>query len=134
MVVVGDAKQSIYRFRRAEVRLFRDIAEKARENPGWDVLHLKQNFRSRPAILRFVNRVFADLIEASDEADQTDYEAIDPPPGLPEEPSVVALRFGRHAGEKYGEREEKTNEWNRPIKKYGLHNPTPSSVRKPGKQ
>jgi ATP-dependent exoDNAse (exonuclease V) beta subunit len=57
------------------------------------VLHLTQNFRSRPAILRFVNRVFAELIQESDEADQPAYQAIAPPPGLPEEPAVVALRF-----------------------------------------
>jgi len=90
LVVVGDAKQSIYRFRRAEVRLFRELTRDASPEA---VVHLVQNFRARPAILRFVNRVFADLIQASDEADQPPYEAIAPPPGLPEEPSVVALRF-----------------------------------------
>ncbi len=90
LVVVGDAKQSIYRFRRAEVRLFRELT---RDAPEGGVLHLVQNFRSRPAILRFVNRVFAELIQASDEADQPAYEAIAAPPDLSEEPSVVALRF-----------------------------------------
>lgn len=91
LVVVGDAKQSIYRFRRAEVRFFRNLS---REDGGERaVLHLRQNFRSRPSILRFVNQVFSTLIEASDEADQPDYEPIEPPPGLSEEPSVVALRF-----------------------------------------
>jgi ATP-dependent helicase/nuclease subunit A len=90
LVVVGDAKQSIYRFRRAEVRLFRELV---REAENGRVLHLTQNFRSRPAILGFVNRVFEGLIQESDEADQTRYEAIAPPPGLSEEPSVVALRF-----------------------------------------
>ncbi|HVQ28516.1 MAG TPA: UvrD-helicase domain-containing protein, partial [Vicinamibacteria bacterium] len=94
LVVVGDAKQSIYRFRRAEVALFRKVAAEARTRPGWAVLSLTQNFRSKPAILRFVNRVFAGLIQASDEAGQPAYEPIAPPPGLGEEPSVVALRFG----------------------------------------
>ena len=96
LVVVGDAKQSIYRFRRAEVRLFRELvreAERTTDNPSPRVLHLTQNFRSRPAILRFVNRVFEGLIQESDEADQTPYQAISPPPGLSEEPSVIALRF-----------------------------------------
>jgi ATP-dependent helicase/nuclease subunit A len=93
LVVVGDAKQSIYRFRRAEVRLFRELVARSQTAPGGAVLHLVQNFRSRPAILRFVNRVFAELIQASEEADQPPYEAIVPPPGLPEEPAVVALRF-----------------------------------------
>jgi ATP-dependent helicase/nuclease subunit A len=127
LVVVGDAKQSIYRFRRAEVRLFRELvneAEQGASDPGGSggtespphevggnslasrppaqapleesgsrVLHLTQNFRSRPAILGFVNRVFEGLIQASDEADQPAYEAIAPPPGLPEGPAVVGLRF-----------------------------------------
>ncbi len=92
LVVVGDAKQSIYRFRRAEVRLFRELTG-AGAAGGRVVLHLVQNFRSRPAILRFVNRVFSELIQYSEEADQPAYEAIEPPPGLPAEPSVVALRF-----------------------------------------
>ena len=93
LVVVGDAKQSIYRFRRAEVSLFRRASEAAATRPGHAVLHLTQNFRSRPAVLRFINRVFARLLQASDEAGQPAYESIAPPPGLPEEPSVVALRF-----------------------------------------
>jgi ATP-dependent helicase/nuclease subunit A len=93
LVVVGDAKQSIYRFRRAEVRLFRELAEEAGRAPGAAVLRLTQSFRARPAILRFVNRIFAELVQASEEADQIGYEPIDPPPGLSEEPSVVALRF-----------------------------------------
>ena len=93
LVVVGDAKQSIYRFRRAEVRLFRELAREAQARDSRSLVRLRQNFRSRPAILRFVNRVFADLIQASDETDQPPYEPIDPPPGLSEEPSVVALRF-----------------------------------------
>ncbi|HEY2945800.1 MAG TPA: UvrD-helicase domain-containing protein [Vicinamibacteria bacterium] len=93
LVVVGDAKQSIYRFRRAEVSLFRRASEAAATRPGHAVLHLTQNFRSRPAVLRFVNRVFARLLQASDEAGQPAYEPIAPPPGLPEDPSVLALRF-----------------------------------------
>jgi len=93
LVVVGDAKQSIYRFRRAEVSLFEAISTRAARTPGQAVLHLTQNFRSRPAILRFVNRAFTELIQFSTEGGQTRYEPIDPPPGLPEGASVIALRF-----------------------------------------
>ncbi|HVD76710.1 MAG TPA: UvrD-helicase domain-containing protein [Vicinamibacteria bacterium] len=93
LVVVGDAKQSIYRFRRAEVSLFRRASEAAATRPGHAVLHLTQNFRSRPAVLRFINRVFAHLLQASEEAGQPAYEPIAPPPGLCEDPSVIALRF-----------------------------------------
>jgi ATP-dependent exoDNAse (exonuclease V) beta subunit len=93
LVVVGDAKQSIYRFRRAEVRLFQRASERARRTPGHEVLQLTQNFRSRPSILRFANRVFGELIQESQEAGQPAYEPIVPPPDLPEEPSVVGLEF-----------------------------------------
>jgi ATP-dependent exoDNAse (exonuclease V) beta subunit len=94
LLVVGDAKQSIYRFRRAEVALFRKLAEESKGRPGRGVLRLRQNFRSKPAILRFVNRVFADLIQESVETDQPGYEPISPEEGLGEEASVIALRFG----------------------------------------
>jgi ATP-dependent helicase/nuclease subunit A len=93
LVVVGDAKQSIYRFRRADVALFRRLSEEARGRAGHAVLQLTQSFRARPALLRFVNRAFAELIAFSREADQPAYEPIVPPPGLGEEPSVIALRF-----------------------------------------
>jgi ATP-dependent helicase/nuclease subunit A len=93
LVVVGDAKQSIYRFRRAEVALFRKVAEETKDRPGRARLRLTQNFRSKPAILRFVNRVFGDLIQESLETDQPRYEPISPQEGLGEEASVIALRF-----------------------------------------
>jgi ATP-dependent helicase/nuclease subunit A len=103
LVLVGDAKQSIYRFRRAEVSLFRRVSDEAARTEGSAVLHLTQNFRSRPAILRFVNRVFAEVLVASEEAGQPAYEAIAPPPGLSEEPSVVALAFATPEPFAYGE-------------------------------
>jgi ATP-dependent exoDNAse (exonuclease V) beta subunit len=94
LVVVGDAKQSIYRFRRAEVRLFRRLVARAGEPGRGAVLHLVQSFRSRPSILRFVNRVFAELVQESEESDQPPYEPIVPPPALEDDqPGVVALRF-----------------------------------------
>jgi ATP-dependent helicase/nuclease subunit A len=91
---VGDAKQSIYRFRRAEVALFRKLAEETKERPGRAVLRLDQNFRSKPAILRFVNRAFGALIQESADTDQPRYEPISPQEGLGDEASVIALRFG----------------------------------------
>ncbi len=51
----GDAKQSIYRFRGAEPRVF---AELRSELPEAGRLPLNLNFRSQPAILGFVNALF----------------------------------------------------------------------------
>ncbi len=52
---VGDYKQSIYRFRGADPRLFRERRE---GTPAQGQLSLTRNFRSQPAILEFVNALF----------------------------------------------------------------------------
>ena len=50
---VGDEFQSIYRFRHADVDVFRE-----RRSASSEVLALRQNYRSRPEVLAFVNHVF----------------------------------------------------------------------------
>jgi len=49
---VGDSKQSIYRFRGADVALFDGLRSSARPD---DLLQLTRNYRSQPGILQFVN-------------------------------------------------------------------------------
>jgi ATP-dependent helicase/nuclease subunit A len=53
LFIVGDAKQSIYRFRGAEV----DVFNRQREASG-KIIPLKDNFRSVPPVLHFVNEFF----------------------------------------------------------------------------
>jgi ATP-dependent exoDNAse (exonuclease V) beta subunit len=60
---VGDPKQSIYRFRRAEVTLFNDLKEKGLPRTGEFPLPMKPllltaNFRSRPHLIALANRLF----------------------------------------------------------------------------
>jgi ATP-dependent helicase/nuclease subunit A len=57
LFVVGDPKQSIYRFRRADIALYGQV--KQRFQAFGDVLELTANFRSRPPIEGLVNTVFA---------------------------------------------------------------------------
>lgn len=57
---VGDAKQSIYRFRNADLQLF----ERARAAHGAELVALDNNFRSVPGILTWVNEVFDELLDA----------------------------------------------------------------------
>jgi ATP-dependent exoDNAse (exonuclease V) beta subunit len=63
---VGDPKQSIYRFRRADLELYhrveRELGEGRRE--------LTQNFRSVPGILEWVNHVFALLFDTAEPGTQ----------------------------------------------------------------
>ena len=56
--LVGDVKQSIYRFRLADPKIFRDYAKNWRGEAG-QTIPLSENFRSREGLLDFVNSVFS---------------------------------------------------------------------------
>jgi ATP-dependent helicase/nuclease subunit A len=56
LFVVGDPKQSIYRFRRADMELFDEVAREI-ARPAV----LETNFRSVPGIIEFVNSTFLEL-------------------------------------------------------------------------
>lgn len=57
--VVGDPKQSIYRFRRADARLFGVAREYLQEHFAAHELHNNHTWRNAPAVLDAVNDVFA---------------------------------------------------------------------------
>ena len=59
--LVGDVKQSIYRFRLADPKIFRDYARDWRGKNS-QTIPLTENFRSRESLLDFVNSVFAPLM------------------------------------------------------------------------
>ncbi len=64
LFLVGDPKQSIYRFRRADVETYRRVAGSL----GADArLSLVTNFRSAPRILAFVNALFSRAFDGSPE-------------------------------------------------------------------
>ena len=54
--LVGDVKQSIYRFRLADPKIFRDYARDWHGGNG-ETIPLSENFRSRAGLLNFVNSV-----------------------------------------------------------------------------
>ena len=61
--LVGDPMQSIYRFRKAEVGLFLDIKERQCLGPvPLEVLQLKENFRSHPSLVEWVNKAGPSLL------------------------------------------------------------------------
>jgi ATP-dependent helicase/nuclease subunit A len=57
LFAVGDPKQSIYRFRRADVQVWRDLEDVIRKQGERGAL--VQNFRSVPGIVAWVNHTFA---------------------------------------------------------------------------
>jgi len=60
--LVGDVKQSIYRFRLADPRIFVQYKTDWAEGQGGRVLALSENFRSHEGILNFVNALFTPLM------------------------------------------------------------------------
>lgn len=65
LFVVGDPKQSIYRFRGAEVEVYEQVREILARSDSW--IRISQNFRSVPGIVEWVNGAFSSLIERSGE-------------------------------------------------------------------
>ena len=63
LFLVGDAKQSIYGFRGAEPMIFQSFRDRFTTDGR---LNLTENFRSVPAILGFVNRLFADAFPGAE--------------------------------------------------------------------
>jgi ATP-dependent helicase/nuclease subunit A len=78
LFLVGDPKQSIYRFRGADMAIYAQTKSLAAEQ-GAQFAELALNRRSRPAILDWVNSVFAELIGGGDDpAVQPSYNPIHP--------------------------------------------------------
>jgi len=64
--MVGDVKQSIYRFRQAEPALFLDCYRRYGSGDGGRLIALTRNFRSRSSILDFTNCVFEHAMVGGD--------------------------------------------------------------------
>ena len=66
LFTVGDVKQSIYRFRLADPALFMSRMRAAELDPAKsEVILFDKNFRSSPAVISFVNRVFSSIMTES---------------------------------------------------------------------
>lgn len=70
LFVVGDPKQSIYGFRRADFRLYRRFKEHF-ESTGGTVVELKTNFRATDDLGRWNNAVFPGLLKGGEQASFT---------------------------------------------------------------
>ncbi len=62
LFMVGDVKQSIYKFRLARPELFLDKYVKYPDADGCEVIELRNNFRSRSQVLYSVNSVFEKIM------------------------------------------------------------------------
>jgi ATP-dependent exoDNAse (exonuclease V) beta subunit len=91
LFIVGDPKQAIYRFRGADVGTYWRVRDRL-EACGGRVLQLMTNFRSVPAIQRFVNRAFETEMIANQRALQAEYVPLaERRPADETQPALVAL-------------------------------------------
>ncbi len=92
-LVVGDAKQAIYRWRNGEVEQFVGLPHIHNRKPGqvhlerekalqdhYRELSLNTNYRSRPGIIEFNNRLFSALSEKLSETDSKIYDGVNQDP------------------------------------------------------
>lgn len=91
LFTVGDIKQSIYRFRLANPKLFLNALEVSENYTGEDfsgtnaIVQLNRNFRSSREVIGFVNYIFGNLMSREvGEVDYTDSEALVPGAEYPE--------------------------------------------------
>lgn len=77
LFVVGDPKQSIYRFRRADIDTYNEVKRIIRASGGL-VLALTSNFRSLPPVCAWANGVFRDQLPQESTPEQAAFERLDP--------------------------------------------------------
>jgi len=73
LTIVGDPKQSIYRFRRADIAIYEAV--RAKIAPSALEARLVTNFRSVPSIVEFVNTSFRSLLGEDDRGREFDAES-----------------------------------------------------------
>jgi ATP-dependent exoDNAse (exonuclease V) beta subunit len=91
LFLVGDPKQSIYRFRRADVGIYRSVYEML-QRAGAKRVTLRTSFRARPNIQGAINAAFEPVMTGDPDTLQAAYVPLEPFRSDPEEqPSVVVL-------------------------------------------
>ena len=78
LFIVGDPKQSIYRFRRADVGTYQEVRERLIRTHGALPLRLTTNFRSVPNIQELVNAAFSPVMTGNRETLQAAYVPLAP--------------------------------------------------------
>jgi ATP-dependent exoDNAse (exonuclease V) beta subunit len=98
LVVVGDPKQSIYRFRRADIGVYSETERVLVDEP----CRLTTNLRTVPGVLEWINRVFQSAIGDGEEGKQPPYVPLDPArePGPGDELPVTVLGHGHEPSSK----------------------------------
>ena len=93
LFIVGDAKQSIYRFRGAEVRVFAEVQRELAKRGG-SLLKLSKNFRSIKGVLTACNIAFRELL-GEDTSRDVYFEALDYNKDVVIEPVLLEVGYAK---------------------------------------
>jgi ATP-dependent helicase/nuclease subunit A len=92
LFVVGDPKQSIYRFRRADIAVYEAVGRVIEKSPTGSRERITVNFRTVPGLIQWVNQVFPCLIKPGEgEGHGIDYAPILPHRAPLREGAAVAV-------------------------------------------
>ncbi len=98
LFIVGDPKQSIYRFRRADVGTYQAVKEQLLGR-GAGCIYLRTSFRATPTIQNFVNAAFDPVMAEDRGALHGGYVPLAPyREELPGQPAIVALSVPKPYG------------------------------------
>jgi len=97
LFLVGDPKQSIYRFRRADIIFYQDICQ-VLQSKGVRLVYLSQSFRSVRAIQQAVNTAFAPEMKGDPVTGQPSYVPLEEFATAASVPPIIVLPVPRPYG------------------------------------
>jgi ATP-dependent helicase/nuclease subunit A len=80
LFVVGDPKQSIYRFRRADIEIYNQVRARFEKDANADVVLLTANFRSVESLCNWANDVFKTKFPAKATSESPTFASLAPAP------------------------------------------------------
>ncbi|MGE3507783.1 MAG: UvrD-helicase domain-containing protein [Vicinamibacterales bacterium] len=94
LFVVGDPKQSIYRFRRADIDIYNLVRRRFEEASVGAVVPLTLNFRSGTSLCAWANDVFVEQFPVEPTEHAPRFAPLDPHPGQTETGEICTLSSG----------------------------------------
>ena len=91
LFVVGDPKQSIYRFRRADIDIYNEVRARLAGEDGRGLVQLTTNFRSAPDLCEWANRVFGRRFPAEPTAHAPKYAPLEASRTAGDRPAVAVI-------------------------------------------
>jgi ATP-dependent helicase/nuclease subunit A len=101
LFVVGDARQSIYRFRGADVTVFRTLRHQAARSGG-KTFDLSMTFRSHVGLLSGLDEILTQVMgtDEGDELYDVPYTSLDPARTIPDRPGEPFVELALGVGER----------------------------------